>query len=703
MRPKQPVNILLVDDHPAKLLSYESILADTGENLIKASSGKEALELLLKNEFAVVLVDVCMPDLDGFELASLIRGHPRYQKTAIILVSSVLVEDVDRLKGYDSGAVDYVSVPIVPEILRAKVAVFADLFRKTRELEELNQELEHRVAERTAEIEASAALLRQSEERMRLALTAGGIQGWTWDIRKNEFTWVTPTGDAKAACQSYGDFLQTVHPADRAVVQGAFGCAIGESGEYSAEFRILTSGEEQWWLGRGTLLRDCSGQPLSIAGININITDRKRAEEERTVLLRNAQEARQEAEKANQLKDEFLASVSHELRTPLNAITGWAHMLESGGLDPETQAKAVETINRNALLQTRLISDLLDVSRIVSGKLRLDLHPVDLPAVIQAALDTIRPAATAKNIHLEVALSREPKPFSGDPARLQQVAWNLLSNAVKFTPPNGHVQVRLEDGGSQAELLVQDDGPGIPHEFLPYIFDRFRQADSSSTRPHRGLGLGLTIARHLVELHGGHIQAMNRAEGSGALFKVVLPLRATSAGAVLGFASDRAAPTEDAARLELTSSLKGARVLIVDDEPDAREVLALLLERSGADVMVAASAPDAWRILKRELPDALVADIEMPGEDGYSLIRRVRALPAERGGKTPALALTAYASTSDRLRLLEAGFHKHLPKPVRPPELLAAISNLLSSNLHGRPKSGEAEASTRPPRKAKGT
>lgn len=703
MRPKQPVNILLVDDHPAKLLSYESILADTGENLIKASSGREALEQLLKNEFAVILVDVCMPDLDGFELASLIRGHPRYQKTAIILVSSVLVEDVDRLKGYDSGAVDYVSVPIVPEILRAKVGVFADLFRKTRELETLNQELEHRVAERTAEIEASAALLRQSEERMRLALTAGGIQGWTWDIRKNEFTWVTPTRESKPACQSYGDFLQAVHPEDRAIVQSAFGRAIGKTGEYAAEFRVRTGQEEQWWLGRGTLLRDASGQPLSIAGININITDRKRAEEERTLLLRNAQEARQEAEKANQLKDEFLASVSHELRTPLNAITGWAHMLESGELDPATQTKAVETINRNALLQTRLISDLLDVSRIVSGKLRLDLHPVDLPAVIQAALDTIRPAAAAKNIDINVTLNCQPKPFTGDPARLQQVAWNLLSNAVKFTSPNGHVQVRLENGGTQAELVVQDDGPGIPHEFLPYIFDRFRQADSSSTRPHRGLGLGLTIARHLVELHGGHILAMNQKEGSGAVFKVVLPLRAASAGAVSGFAADRAVSPEDAMRLESPSSLKGARVLIVDDEPDAREVLAMLLERGGADVMVAASAGDAYSILKRELPDALVADIEMPGEDGYGLIRRVRALPAERGGNTPALALTAYASTSDRLKLLEAGFHKHLPKPVRPPELLAVISGLLNSSHRGRLGNVETEEATRPPRRARGT
>jgi signal transduction histidine kinase len=380
-RSKRPVNILLVDDQPGKLLSYEAILAGLGENLVKVSSGKEALEYLLRKDTAVVLIDVCMPDLDGFELASMIRNHPRFHKTSIILVSGVMVEDVHRLKGYDSGAVDYVSVPIVPEILRAKVAVFAELFRKSEDLQLLNQELERRVAERTAEIEA---------------------------------------------------------------------------------------------------------------------------------LLKSTEEARREAEKANQLKDEFLAILSHELRTPLNAITGWAHMLSTGGLDAATQVKAVETINRNALLQARLIADLLDVSRIVSGRLRLELKPLDLPSVIQGAVDAVRPAAEAKNIQLEAAVASDVGTMVGDPARLQQVVSNLLSNAVKFTPARGRVQVRLERVGSHVELTVQDDGPGIRPDILPYIFERFRQGDSSSTRAHKGLGLGLAIARHLVEMHGGTIQARNR-------------------------------------------------------------------------------------------------------------------------------------------------------------------------------------------------
>ncbi|HMD96651.1 MAG TPA: response regulator [Terriglobia bacterium] len=687
MNSKNPVNILLVDDQPSKLLSYEAILADLQENLIKARSGREALEHLLRSDIAVVLVDVCMPDLDGFELASMIRSHPRFQKTAIILVSGVLVEDVDRLKGYDSGAVDYVSVPIVPEILRAKVAVFADLFRKTEDLERLNRELERRVAERTAQIEASAALLRQSEERLRIALTAGGIQAWTWDFLTREFSWVRDAGDSAPVFESFADFLALVHPADRAVVQHAFRQAVDGNGEYQAEFRTQQSGDDQWWLAHGTVIRDSSANPLSIAGVNINITARKHAEEERVVLLKNAQDARRELEKANRLKDEFLATLSHELRTPLNAITGWAHLLREGGLDPAAQIKAIETINSNAVLQARLISDLLDVSRIVSGRLRLDLRPVNLPSVVHAALDTIRPTAEAKNIQIDAVLMPDGQPVSGDPARLQQVVSNLLSNAVKFTPANGHVQIRLEQVGSNLELTVQDDGPGIRPDFLPYIFDPFRQGDASSARVHQGLGLGLAIVRHLLEMHGGQIQALNREDSSGAIFKVVLPSSTSAVETLGGTPEAYPLPPEGVTRRDSDSLLEGVRVLVVEDEADSREVVALILERSGAEVMVAAAASEALRILESELPDVLVADIEMPGEDGYSLVQRVRALPSERGGHTPAVALTAHAAALDRAKLLGAGFDRHVPKPVQPPELVTVVAALarIRGRAAGRP------------------
>jgi signal transduction histidine kinase len=695
---KEPVNILLVDDQPSKLLTYETILSELGENLIKANSGKEALECLLKNEIAVVLVDVCMPELDGFELTSMIRNHPRFQKTAIILISGILVEDVDRLKGYVSGAVDYVSVPIVPEILRAKVSVFADLFRKTEALERMNQELEERVEMRTVEIQASIILLRESEERLRLALTAGGIQGWNWDLYKKELTWVKASDDSNPEAQSVADFLTSVHPDDRLVVQNAVDRVLQGAGEYHAEFRTKHDGQENWWLGYGTIIRDSAGVPRSIAGINIDITSRKRAEEERAVLLMNAEAARQEAENANRLKDEFLATLSHELRTPLNAITGWAHMLRAGELDKATQIKAVDIINRNALLQARLISDLLDVSRIVSGNLRLDLGPVDLASVIQAAVDSLRPAAEAKNIQVDITQICEVKCRRGDPARLQQVVWNLLSNAIKFTPPGGRVQVRLEDFGSHVELTVEDDGVGIRPDFLPYIFEPFRQADSSSVRAHQGLGLGLSIVRRLLEMHGGYVQASNREDHSGAIFKAVLPV----SGAVMEPQSKPSEPEEtshaDLHPLRPAPSLNGTKVLLVDDEPDAREVVAMILGQCGVKVTVATSVSEALEVFERERPDLIVADIEMPGEDGYCLLRRIRELPSQKTLPTPAIALTAYAGTQDRLKILNAGFSQHVPKPVQPPKLIEVVATLSKRRDYGKRK----PVLVKQPRKATG-
>jgi PAS domain S-box-containing protein len=673
---RRPVNILLVDDQPAKLLSYETILEELGENLIRASSGKEALELLLKTEIAVVLVDVCMPELDGFELASLIRSHPRYQKTAIILVSGVLVEDRDRLKGYDSGAVDYVSVPIIPEILRAKVSVFAELYRKNDELQRLNRELERRVAERTAQIEAAAALLRQNQERLRLVLTSSRIRGWTWDVLGNRVMRVSPTGETEAVLGTLSDYLTLIHAEDRPAVRGALETAVATTGEYQTEFRLIEDGEERWMLGRGTVIRDDEGRALSVTGIGLDITDRKRAEEERAMLLRHAQEARRDAEVANQLKDEFLATLSHELRTPLNAITGWAHLLKAGPLDDATFNRAVETICRNANLQTQLISDILDVSRIITGKLRLNLEFVHLPGLIEAALDTVRPAAAAKGITLEADLDGEGEPYFGDPARLQQVVWNLLSNAIKFAPQGGHVHIQLKAERSQAEIAVQDDGPGIRPEFLPYVFDRFRQADSSSTRSHHGLGLGLAIVRHLLEMHGGTVHAANRTEGSGAIFRIVLPRRIPEGDATRDAAGSSQVATDRSVWMDAAPSLKGIRILVVDDQADAREVVAAILEHCGAEARVAASAAEAFAMLERERPDVLVADIEMPGENGYSLLRRIRALPTEHGGMTPAVALTAYASTQDRMKVLAAGFQMHVPKPVQPAELATVIASL---------------------------
>ena len=393
------------------------------------------------------------------------------------------------------------------------------------------------------------------------------------------------------------------------------------------------------------------------------------AAEEMAQLLARERAAREAAEAASLMKDEFLATLSHELRTPLNAIVGWAALVRAGGLQGERLDQALESIARNARAQARLIDDLLDVSAIISGKLSLEMRPVDLGAVIEAALDSVRPAAAARRILLEADLAPAVLPVSGDPDRLQQVVWNLLSNGTKFTPEGGAVRVRLDRDGGQARITVEDTGPGIDEAFLPHVFEPFRQADGSITRTHGGLGLGLAIVRRLVELHGGSVRAEN---GSGAKFEVRLPLRAEEPERRV----HEARSAEAAIGLECPPNVPGLRVLVVDDEPDARNLATVLLERCGAEVHTVGSAAEAMRALLELRPDVLLCDIAMPGVDGYALIRRIRALPPDQGGRIPAAALTAHARAEDRRRTLLAGFNLHVPKPVDPEELLAVVASL---------------------------
>ncbi|HZH32905.1 MAG TPA: PAS domain S-box protein [Pyrinomonadaceae bacterium] len=390
-----------------------------------------------------------------------------------------------------------------------------------------------------------------------------------------------------------------------------------------------------------------------------------------------------EAQEVNRLKDEFLATLSHELRTPLTAVLGWTRLLGTGQLDEATHRRALETIERNAQSQVQLIDDILDVSRIIRGKLRLNVRPAELAPVIEAAVDSVRPAAEAKGIRLQVVLDPRAGPVSGDPDRLQQVVWNLLSNAIKFTPKDGRVQVLLTRVNSHLEFTVTDTGQGIERKFLPYVFDRFRQADPSTTRKHGGLGLGLAIVRHLVELHGGTVTAESEGAGQGTTFKVSLPLMIVHQPEFASNANgDHDAPPAEhptaggRVALECPSELQGLRVLIVEDEADSREMLVIVLTQCGAQVRAVANAADALSQLEAWRPDVLISDIEMPGEDGYSLIRKVRSLPAERGGKIPAAALTAYARAEDRMRALLAGFQLHVPKPVEPAELAAVVASL---------------------------
>ena len=385
-------------------------------------------------------------------------------------------------------------------------------------------------------------------------------------------------------------------------------------------------------------------------------------------LHRDAQAARSAAESADRAKDEFLATLSHELRNPLNAVQGWAALLEGGQLTEAQSRRAVQIILRNVTLQVRLVDDLLDMSKVVSGRMRLAVQAVELRGVIEEALDGIRPPAEAKGIRLRSVLESPGAPVSGDPGRLRQVVWNLLDNAVKFTPKEGRVQVTLQRVTSHVEIIVSDTGQGISADVLPYIFERLRQGDSTSTRAHGGLGIGLALVRHLVQLHGGNVFAESPGEGQGATFVVKLPLM---------IAEIREEPIvhTEGARL-MAPSLAGVRVLVVDDDPTTVELIREVLMQAGADVTGCTAVDEALRLLEQWRPDVLVSDIEMPEQDGYTLIRKARALGPEAGGKTPAVALTAFSRPEDRIRSLMAGFNIHVSKPVDPAELIAIIASL---------------------------
>jgi signal transduction histidine kinase len=552
--------ILVVDDLPDKLLVYRTLLADIGAQIVEAHSGTEALKRVLEGEFAVILLDVNMPDIDGFETANLVRKHKNARHTPIIFITSY-ADEIQTARGYELGAVDYILSPVIAPVLRTKVRVFVDLYETRVALARTNQELESRVMERTAE-------LQHTNERL-----------------------------------------------------------------------------------------------------HAEIAERLRAENEREALLGRERVLRVEAEELSRLKDEFLATMSHELRTPLNAIFGWITLLRTRRLDEATQQRALETIERNARAQKRLIEDLLDVSRVVTGKVTLELVPVEPRRVLEAALETMHPAAQAKGLKIIPLLDTGAGTVRGDFARLQQIVCNLLSNAIKFTPPGGHIEVCLARRNEEIEVSVTDSGQGIKPEFLPHVFDRFRQEDGSISRRHGGLGLGLAIVRHLVELHAGSVEAHSAGEGKGARFVVRLPAREPSAPP-----RPAEAPTVN---IVTSSILRDLHVLVVDDDPATRELMSGMLEGYGARVSLAESGQAALSLLFEQRPDLLIADLGMPGMDGYALIEQVRALDPDLGGRTPAIAVTAYASAQDRLQALQAGYQNHVAKPVEPEELAIVIASLM--------------------------
>ena len=432
---------------------------------------------------------------------------------------------------------------------------------------------------------------------------------------------------------------------------------------------------------RHALEADTLNALAMVADSLVHGIQRKRAEDEREELLAREHEARMMAEAANHLKDDFLAMISHELRAPLTAILGWAQMLRSRTLDRASAERALTTIERNAKSQAHLVGDLLDASRIATGKLSLETKPVELLSVVDAAVDAVRPSVEAKNLRMQIVLEPWVGPFVGDPERLKQVVWNLLSNAIKFTPAGGLIEVRLERLENKALLIVSDTGQGIDPEFLPHIFDRFRQADSSSRRQQGGLGLGLAIVKHIVELHSGAIYAYSRGQGQGSDFMITLPLAVQKAETVTDELWPEVVP--EAAMQSRNGSLRGVKVLVVDDERDTREILSVMLVRYGTEIRTAGSVAEAMEILSTWQPDLLVSDIGMPVEDGYVMIEKLRALPPEQGGQIPAVALTAFASPVDREKALASGFQRHLSKPVEPVELAKVVARVLGRSEEG--------------------
>jgi len=418
-------------------------------------------------------------------------------------------------------------------------------------------------------------------------------------------------------------------------------------------------------------VRNKNGEIIGASKVARDITARVRAEEERTMLLASERTARERAEAANRAKDEFVAMISHEIRSPLNAILGWSQMLRQGTLDKTATANALESIERNARAQAQLVSDLLDISRVITGKLRINARPVDIAASLESALQNIRPAAEAKQIQIEVEREPYATVVTGDSERLQQVFWNLLSNAVKFTPRGGRVTVKIARTDSQLEITVADTGAGIREEFLPYIFDRFTQADTTTSRRHAGLGLGLAIVRHIVELHGGTVSAESDGLGKGASFRITLPVRALRSRD-----TDTTPQTVSSDRFADAIALNRIRVMIVDDEAETRDLLRVMLASHGADVETYSSGAEALAQIDEWKPNIIVSDIGMPVQDGYAFMKKVRGLGA-KATDLPAIALTAYARSEDRMRALAAGFQMHVPKPVEASELVMVIASLV--------------------------
>jgi PAS domain S-box-containing protein len=773
---EQLITILHVDDNEANRYAVKRMLRLAGFKVIEAATGEAALQLVAQAKPDLIILDVQLPDINGFEVCRKIKVNPTTAFIPVLHLSASFVESRDKAQGLDSGADGYLAQPVEPieliatvksllrirqaeesalslarewqstfdamndgvcllnqegRVMRCNSAMTELLNKPLRELVGcLHQELlpttlgsveatpftrvqqtrqresqevhsdshwfsvtadpvfdeggafsgaVYILADMTDRRQAEEAL-RVSEERFRLLLenvkdyailfldTQARVSRWSLGAES-----ILGYQESEILGQP-GSIIFTPEDLQQGADQQELEKAVTEGRAEDERWHVRKDGSWFWASGITTPLPDEAGQLRGFCKIMRDFTERKRAEDERNQLLAREQEARAAAEAANRLKDEFLATLSHELRSPLNAMLGWIRLLNSRKFDEATTTRALQTIERSAKSQAQLVEDLLDVSRIIQGKLRLNVRPVELVSVIEAAIETVRPAAQAKEISLQSVLDPSAGPVAGDFDRLQQVVWNLLSNAIKFTPKQGCTQVRLERVNSHVEIAVTDTGKGIDSEFVPYVFERFRQADSSSTRVYSGLGLGLAIVRQLVELHGGTVRADSEGEGKGATFTVKLPLMPVR---VARHPSERVHATTDlGVPFDNPPALNGVRVLLVDDEADSREFLVAALEECEAKVFAAASASEALEAVSQFKPHVLVSDIGMPLEDGYSLIRKVRQLSPEQGGEIPAIALTAYARAEDRMKAIASGFQMHISKPVEPAELVTVVASL---------------------------
>ncbi|GAT34958.1 PAS domain S-box-containing protein [Terrimicrobium sacchariphilum] len=602
---------------------------------------------------------------------------------------TIVINDVDTHLAPNDGAealkvVDVRALICCPLIKKGKLAALMAVHHMQPRVWKTNEiTLLEEVVERSwnyIERVYSNLALTESELRFRSLVGATALIVWQADKHGNILSevagWETFTGQTRAQYSGRG-WMDAVHPDDRGHMGDSWKQSDPPGLKFQATVRIRRrDGVFRRMLIIGVPVLDVAGLIREWVGTCTDIEDKLTLEDQRERIIHAERTARTEAERASRMKDEFLATLSHELRTPLSAILGWAQILrDDAGLPPQLQ-EAAKIIERNARMQAQIIDDLLDMNRIISGKVRLDVQHVELSKIIESSVETVRPAATAKGVRLQPILDGSAGPVSGDPNRLQQVFWNLLSNAIKFTPRGGRVQIILQRVDSHIEVSVADNGEGLAPEFLPYVFDRFVQADSSSTRGHGGLGLGLAIVRQLVELHGGSVHAESPGPHQGATFTVSLPLLPIHAHPPAERRHPKSLP-EKPRPLESLPRLDGVRVLVVDDEPDARALSCHLLTAQGAEVQMADCAAEAFEMLRKNPPSVLLSDIGMPREDGISLIKRIRQLPAEQGGAVPAIALTAYARSEDRTSAVLAGFQMHVAKPVETGELLAVVASLV--------------------------